>query len=237
MTSDDSSMEENFEIFEESFYPFLKEKSFLISTMLEGKKLLEVGCGTGDLLQFFQSGNFEVMGSDYSNVYLNKARELHPQIKFFKADLLDNKAWTNLENQFDSIVASEVFEHIENNEKALHNIKSILKPGGVLIITVPAFNFLYSPHDKKIGHYRRYTKKTAQAILTKSGFSVEKVRYWNLLGFFGWLINFKILKKDLRNTTKFSLISILCAWLKIESKIKMPFGLTVILKARKPEVV
>ena len=91
MDSDDSTMSEEFEIFETHFLPFLKEKAELIIPMLEGKKVLEVGCGTGDLLQFLYSDNYELVGSDYSNIYLDKARERNLSIKLFKADLLHDK--------------------------------------------------------------------------------------------------------------------------------------------------
>jgi len=233
MDSDDSSMEENFEIGEESLNSFYMEKSNLMLSMLEGKKILEVGCGTGPLIQFLKSKNIELSGTDYSNVYLDKARKKYSTVHFFKADLLDLKAWSHLKNNYDTVIAAEVLEHIEDPIKALKTIYYILKPDGILIMTVPAFNFLFSEHDKKIGHYRRYTKKLAKEHVIKAGFKIDTCRHWNLLGFFGWLLNFKILKKDLKSATKFSTDTILGKWLKIESKITMPFGLTIIIKARK----
>lgn len=233
MDSDDSTMSEEFEIFETHFLPFLKEKAELIIPMLEGKKVLEVGCGTGDLLQFLYSDNYELTGSDYSNVYLDKAREKNLSTKLFKADLLDEKFWLQYENQFDSVIASEVIEHIQDDSRALQTIFHILKPGGVLVLTVPAFNFLYSNHDKKIGHFRRYSKKSLNNIINLAGFSIEKIRYWNALGFFGWLINFKILNKHLDSSAKPSLIYILTKSLKIERNVKFPLGLTIVVKARK----
>jgi len=231
--SDDSTMSEEFEIFETHFLPFLKEKAELIIPMLEGKKVLEVGCGTGDLLQFLYSDNYELVGSDYSNIYLDKARERNLSIKLFKADLLDDKFWLQYENKFDSVIASEVIEHIQDDSKALKTIFRILKPSGVLVLTVPAFNFLYSNHDKKIGHFRRYSKKSLNNIINSAGFSIETIRYWNILGFFGWLINFKILNKHLDSSAKSSLIYVLTKSLQIERNMKFPLGLTIVVKARK----
>lgn len=233
MESDDSTMSEEFEIFETHFLPFLKEKSKLIIPMLEGKKILEVGCGTGDFLQFLCSKNLELSGSDYSNVYLDKAKERNLPVKLFKADLLDDKFWLPYENKFDSVIVSEVIEHIQNDSKALYTIFRILKPSGILILTVPAFNFLFSKHDEKIGHFRRYTKKSTSNIVESTGFSIEKIRYWNILGFFGWLINFKLLNKHLDSSAKSSLIYMLIKFLKIERHVTFPLGLTVVVKARK----
>ena len=75
MPNDDSSMEETFAITEKYLKSFFREKSSLINNMLEGKKILEVGCGTGDLIQFLKLHDYEIMGTDYSDVYLNKARK------------------------------------------------------------------------------------------------------------------------------------------------------------------
>ena len=69
MASDDSSMIEEFSIMEKNFIPFFKEKSLLLASMMEGKNVLEVGCGTGDLIQFFKHYNITLLGSDYSDVY------------------------------------------------------------------------------------------------------------------------------------------------------------------------
>ena len=116
---------------------------------------------------------------------------------------------------------------------ALKTIFYILKPGGVLVLTVPAFNFLYTKQDEKIGHFRRYSKKSICKAIEEAGFHIESSRYWNLLGLFGWLLNFKILKKDMKDVIKEPTISILGKWLRMEKKIIMPIGLTVIVKARK----
>ena len=235
MNFDDNSMEEELEILESSFLPWLKIKAKLIHSLLTGRKILEVGCGTGNLLQFLYDDKVELSGSDYSDIYLSKAREKNPKIKFFKADLLQKKSWIHLENEFDSVIASEVIEHIEDDLEALNTIHKILKPDGILVLTVPAFNSLYSSLDKKIGHYRRYSKKSICNVVKKAGFRVERIRYWNLLGMIGWLITFKILKKDLKTAERTSLGSILGLWLKFESLIPMPIGLTIFVQARKIE--
>lgn len=233
MTSDDFSMEEELDILESNFIPWLKEKVRLISSFLEGKKILEVGCGTGNLVQFLSGRNLEIIGTDYSNVYLEKARKKNPNVEFFIADLLHKEEWNSLRNSFDSVIASEVIEHIEDDLTALETIHSLLKPNGVLVLTVPAFNSLYSPIDKKIGHYRRYSKKSICMKMQKAGFKIEKTRYWNLLGLLGWLFTFKILKKDFKTTKKPFIGLILGKWLSFESIIPMPIGLTVFVKAIK----
>lgn len=228
-------MEEELDILGSYYSPLIKMKTNMISKMLEGKRVLEVGCGTGNLIRFLSNNELELMGSDISEKYLNKAKKKNPSIDFFKADLLEDQSWNIFENFFDSVIASEVIEHIDDELKALKTIHSVLKPNGVLIVTVPAFNLLYSLLDKKIGHFRRYSKKSICKVLENAGFKIEKTFYWNFLGFLGWLITFKILKKDFQVTKKTTLPYILGKWLKIESIKPTPIGLTIFVKAKKVE--
>ena len=209
MNFDDNTMDEELDILVENFTPWLKEKTRLISLMIKGKKILEVGCGTGNLIQFLSDKNFQIMGTDYSNVYLDKARKKNPNVKFFNADLMHKESWSSFQNSFDTVIASEVIEHIEDDSFALETIHSLLKPNGILVLTVPAFNSLYSPLDKKIGHYRRYSKQSICRKIQRAGFKIEKTRYWNFLGMLGWLLIFKILKKDFETTKKISAGNIL----------------------------
>ena len=232
MNSYDSSIGESYEITEANLDSFLKQKTKLISSMLEGKKILDAGCGTGAVFKFLSGKDFDLSGTDYSQVLLNKAKQKNFPVKLFQADLMDKNSFKLYESYFDSIISSEVLEHLENELKALQTINYVLKPNGVLVLDVPAFSFLYSPHDKKIGHYRRYTKKSICNTIEKAGFTIESCRYWNLMGFFGWLFSFTILKKDFRAINK-NLGNMLGLWLNIESKIPMPFGLTILVKARK----
>ena len=218
---------------EKDYLPVLQEKCSLLIKMLEGKKILEVGCGTGNLLHLLSTNDFELSGTDYSNDYLIKARKKNPDIAFFQGDLTDIKSWEIYRNSYDSIICSEVLEHIKDDLTALRIILSLLKPNGVLIITVPALNSLYSKFDKNVGHYRRYSMKSVCNIVNQAGFVIEKTRYWNFLGMFGWLFLFRLLKQDIKKTSHQILGSILGNWLKLESKIIFPLGQTIVIKARK----
>lgn len=218
---------------EKDYLPVLQEKCRLFLTMLEGAKILEVGCGTGNLINLLSTNNFELSGTDYSNDYLIKARKKNPEVTFFQGDLTDIKSWERYKNSYDSVICSEVLEHIKYDLTALKIISYLLKTNGVLIITVPAFNLLYSHFDKKIGHYRRYSMKSICNVVNQAGFIIEKTRYWNFLGMFGWFFLFRLLKQDIKKTSHPILGSILGKWLKLESKIIFPLGQTIVIKARK----
>ena len=177
--------------------------------------------------------NFELFGSDYSENYLIKARKKISTCKFFQADLLNDKFWMNHNNQYDSIICSEVLEHLEDDLKALKNIHIILKNNGVLVITVPALMSLYSDFDKKIGHHRRYNMNQISKTLQIAGFKIENNHFWNFFGMFGWFLLFKLLKLNIQKTSSPILGKILGNLLSIESKIHFPIGQTIVIKARK----
>lgn len=221
------------DILEKDYLPILQEKCNLLLKMLTGRKILEIGCGTGNLINLLSSKKFEFTGSDYSNDYLIYAKQKNPHIDFFQGDLTEPKSWKQYKNLFDSVICSEVLEHIEDDLTALKIAYSILKPDGTLIITVPAMNFLYSEFDKKIGHYRRYSKKSILKVVNEAGFVIKKARYWNFLGMFGWFFLFRLLKQDIKKTSNPMLGTILGNWLKIESKITFPIGQTIIIHAKK----
>lgn len=85
---------------------------------------------------------------------------------------------------FDFIYTFNVLEHIEDDLAAIKDLKEGLKDDGRLLIYLPAFQSLYSSFDKKIGHFRRYTKKDLAQKLKKAGFKIDKLEYADSLGFF-----------------------------------------------------
>lgn len=100
-----------------------------------------------------------------------------------------------VENKFDTIIYIDVIEHIQDDSKELSKAKLHLKDGGVLIILVPAYNFLFSPFDKAVGHFRRYNKD----MLIKSvpeDLSQLKLFYLDSLGVCASLVNKLILKQS-----------------------------------------
>ncbi len=101
----------------------------------------------------------------------------------------------NTDKTFDTIIYIDVLEHIEDSNKEIDIITNKLNKGGSLIILVPAFNFLYSEFDKKIGHFRRYDKKLLRQEINEK-LKEKKLFYLDSLGFFASLTNKLILKKN-----------------------------------------
>lgn len=164
--------------------PFIKEKT------------LEVGAGIGGTTPFLNNGQ------QSSWLCMEPDAELLKQIehKIQLGSLPHNCKCTggtisNLNETFDTIIYIDVIEHIEDDKKEVLTAISKLNQGGHLIILVPAFNFLYSPFDKAIGHYRRYTKKMLLDLIP-TGIVVKKSFYLDTVGFFSSLANKYILKQN-----------------------------------------
>jgi 2-polyprenyl-3-methyl-5-hydroxy-6-metoxy-1,4-benzoquinol methylase len=95
----------------------LEEKTSLLNSLLEGNKIIEVGCGSG-LLQYIPK-NYDITGPDFSQGNLDKAKEKNPNVSFFKADLNDKNNWFGRFGEFDTVLCSEVVEHIEDDKTAM----------------------------------------------------------------------------------------------------------------------
>lgn len=96
---------------------------------------------------------------------------------------------------FDTIIYIDVIEHIEYDIQEIDRASALLKPGGHLIILVPAHQYLFSPFDKAIGHYRRYNKSRLQKVITYS-LQKKKLFYLDSLGLLASLTNKWFLKKE-----------------------------------------
>ena len=102
----------------------------------------------------------------------------------------------NFENQsIDLLYTLNVLEHIDNDLEVLEACYQKIKPGGHILIYVPAFNVLYSSMDKSVGHIRRYTRSTLAEKVRLAGFTVDRNEYVDSAGFFASLL-FKMFGND-----------------------------------------
>lgn len=88
----------------------------------------------------------------------------------------------------DAIYSFNVLEHIEDDEKMLHELQQRLRSGGTLLLYVPAFNLLFSAMDRKVGHFRRYRRRCLEGRLRRAGFEIVLSRYVDSIGFFAALV-------------------------------------------------
>lgn len=159
--------------------------------------ILEIGSGIGNITQYFVLDNKNITLSDLRENYCALLKEKFPENEVVKIDLVADGfelKYSDYLNTFDSVFALNVIEHIEHDSLAIHNCKKLLKPGGKLVILVPAYQFLYNEFDLSLGHFRRYNKTSLNALVQKSGFSIVKSFYFNCVGIAGWFVSGKIFK-------------------------------------------
>lgn len=162
-----------------------------------GRTMAEVGAGTGNFSQFLlQAGVEQLVAYEPSD---NMFAQLETQFAdvdavtsvngFFEDDSNDYL------NTFDSVCYVNVLEHIEDDVVALQHAYKTLKVGGHILIFVPALAFLYSELDRKVGHFRRYSKKGLVEVAESAGFVINKTHYFDMLGIVPWYIAFVLLKQ------------------------------------------
>ncbi|MEO6457798.1 MAG: class I SAM-dependent methyltransferase [Chloroflexia bacterium] len=137
-------------------------------------RALDLGCGTGLNLDFL-SHYARPVGTDFSEEALRFCRERGHQL-LCKADAA---ALPFQDGEFDIITALDVIEHLDDDLAALTEIRRVLRPGGLVIISVPAYPALWSYWDDILGHRRRYTTKMMEAVVRKSGLRLRRVSYSN----------------------------------------------------------
>ena len=202
-----------------------------------GRRVLEVGCGHGNLTEHLL-GAADVIATDLDDVALGRIRAAmsgYDNLEIHRWDLLDPlPTLRDGGPPIDSIVCLNVLEHIEDEQGALANARRILEPTrGRLILLVPAHPGLYGPIDAKLGHCRRYTRRALTEALERSGFRVEHVQWFNMLGLPGWWLNARVLKRERLPAFQLAAYNLLSrAILPLESAIGPPVGLSLIAVAR-----
>lgn len=213
----------------------------LVCSFVTGHRVLEIGCGNGHLLSQLQKSGKDVFGIEPNNELIDLAKRNNPSLQIVKGNLENAKSLTN--GDFNSIVMTDVLEHIENDSEAVKQVGDLLANDGQFLVVVPAYQFLYCQRDKKIGHFRRYNKKTLRHVLEKNGFVISKMRYWNMLGVLPYFISEKILHMSIDSTFrrqtetknwKKVISSLLYFWFAIvENDFNFGFGLSLICVAEK----
>lgn len=214
-------------------------KKSLATTSRRRPFVLDLGCGTGAVMK--ELARFATpIGLDMSSLALG----------FCRSRGLDRLLVGRGENvplrsdSLDAVVALDVFEHIEDHTAAFQEANRVLKPGGVLVLSVPAFKSLWGPHDVALMHFRRYRRLEVKRQLESAGFRVEKLSY-AIFALFPVVATIRFFEKRRKGEAQASLPS-LPKWANrgliglqgfegsMISAMALPWGSSVVAVAKKP---
>lgn len=200
-------------------------------------RLLELGCGTGNVLRAL--GEFgEAVGMEPDERLIAAARPdgLDVRRGTMPADLVVPEGWA------DVVLLLDVLEHLADEAAALATARRALTAGGTLVVTVPAFAWLWSAHDRALGHRRRYTAGQLRHVVERAGFTVTRATYFSTLLFPGFAL-IRWLKRDrgaeahdLRrppSAVNALLERCFAAERHLVPRVRLPFGSSLLLIARR----
>ncbi|MEO6036217.1 MAG: class I SAM-dependent methyltransferase [Verrucomicrobiota bacterium] len=243
--------EEQYHSLEEKHWWFLGRRHLVRQLVLQSNadrncRILEIGCSGGPLIQQLHADGYaNITGIDISAeaIALSRRRGLR------NVHVMDAQNPTFPDESFDLITASDVLEHLSDAPRALREWHRLLRPGGVLIVFVPAFMFLWTAHDEVNKHFQRYRRDELNRLIEKTSFDVRRSSYWIFLLFFPVALVRSLRKLfpvsrqtethgDLNQPPAF-LNQFLFALLRFENNgicrgINWPFGLSAMTIAHKP---
>jgi SAM-dependent methyltransferase len=222
---------------------------------LKGAKALDLGCGTGGNTDYLRKFCADVTGVDKHAGALGYAKKNYPGCDFVRGDIREISSLFK-EGEFKLVTIFNVLYHewVPDEAEVIRKVLDILSPGGFLVMTEPAFNFLYRGHDRQAMTKKRYRLREFTRVLENAGFKVMVGTYFGMINFFPALIlslcdrvrgtpgreggnGEKIaelgLPGKMMNSFLFGLM--MAEGKAIQAGVKMPFGVTIMCVAQKPE--
>lgn len=192
-----------------------------------GAEVMEVGCGNGNFSALLARHCEHLVALDLDAHYAEMTRTRLKDCPHVEVLVADATALGETRT-FDSIVMLDVLEHIEDDAGTLAALSQHLKPGGRLIIKVPALQSLYSPMDAAIGHYRRYHEHRLRHTFQRADLPLSKVWHFNMAGIPGWWLNGKVLKRTTPPSSQVGLFDKVVPLLQaVEDTVPAPVGLSL----------
>jgi len=179
----DEQLYESFLRLERSHWWFVARQRILLDLTRRfvppGGRILDVGCGTGYYLEEARR-EFDAHGIDFSETAV---RMCHDRGLTSVTTRTIEEIAERSPGSFDAVMFLDVVEHMDDDVGALKTARQLLAPGGIAMVTVPAYMFMWSPHDDANRHRRRYIAKQLTAVLREAGFRIELATYFNTLLF------------------------------------------------------
>ncbi|HTB70419.1 MAG TPA: methyltransferase domain-containing protein [Solirubrobacteraceae bacterium] len=162
-------------------------------------QILDAGCGSGrNMIDFARHGSVTGVELSETSVDLARKREAGEVIEGSVLEMPFEAG------AFDVAASLDVIEHLEDDLAALRELRRVVKPGGALLVTVPAYQWLWSGHDEVNHHHRRYTRRSLQRVGEQAGWRQVRTTYFNSL-LLPAAILLRVLDRFSRKTTESSL--------------------------------
>lgn len=203
-----------------------------------GSRVLEIGAGAGNLSRFLLDRESVIL-TDYEPEYLHLLKRRfgsyeNVQIRHLNLDTFTSRDLEGV--SIDSVVCLNVLEHIEDDRRVLAELARALRPGGVLVVLVPAHPRLYCALDRNLGHHRRYTGSRLEERFKEAGFAVEHSRYFNWVGAVGWYVFGSLMGRPHITKAAVRGYRLASRFRALEERYRFGFGLSTIVVGRKPSV-
>lgn len=205
----------------EQFLPFL------------GNRIADVGCGPGTMTPLLAPSRALYLGIDLDPRLLDELKRAAsdlPAVQVYVGDITTEECRdTMIAAEIDTIVCSNLIEHIEDDRLALQRMAEALPAGRYLCLLAPAMPWAYGTLDEIDGHYRRYTKATLRQRLDGLPLTLRYLYYFNSLGTLGWWVKGRLLKERRHNEENFHLMNMATRFLRpAERLVRPPFGISLI---------
>ncbi len=209
------------------------------------QKILDFGCGSGYLVSELSKAGYEAYGLDVSE----EAIQYGKRQGINNIEVIDRHRISYPDGYFQAVLALDVLEHLEDESWAIKEMERVLAPGGILVVMVPAFRFLWGVQDEVAHHFRRYTMPgLLKAIGKSSNLSLIRKTYFNTL-LFGPIAVVRMLTRwfrirnresDFEINNKFtnSLFFIIFNFeRKLLKRFNFPVGVSILAVFKKPESI
>lgn len=199
-----------------------------------GDLLLEIGSGIGNNVRILMQYT-DVIATEIEPVYLQVLRNA-----YLNTPSVTVRTWDATQPpppdlpQPDSILCSNVIEHIQDDQAVVRNADAVLKPGGRMIFIVPRGEKLFSSLDTAIGHVRRYGQGRLTTLFTNLDYEIEELFTLNKIGVIGWWYRGKVAKQQAIGRFGLKVFNVLVPVFKLIDPLLPWKGLSLVIVARKP---
>lgn len=203
-----------------------------------GESVLEIGAGMGNLTRHLCPHRKLYVATDVNPEYTGHLRNMfrhRTSVCVHKLDAESARDFLPFEQRLDTVICLNVLEHIEDDAATLRSIRTLLEPGGRLILLVPNDPNAYGTIDREIGHYRRYTPAHLRTLVTDSGFEVEDILKFNRVSMPAWRFTGQIRKARTLSRAGIRIFdSFVWVWRKIDGRLPWEPA-SIVAIARRPD--